>query len=87
MRAFKRRMKLNDINYNDALQFNQPHENGAFSKILSDLHIGDLVATIPKQSCLTMKTSGARHVFEDSGVDGYFGLSIALMYEKSLGNH
>lgn len=32
-----------------------------------------------------MKTSGARHVIEDAGLDGYLGLSVALMYEKSLG--
>lgn len=86
MRSFKRWMKLNGINYSDALQFIQPHQNDPVSvKTLSDLHVGDLVATIPKQSCLTMKTSGAKHVIEDAGLDGYLGLSVALMYEKSLG--
>ncbi|XP_074370402.1 ribosomal lysine N-methyltransferase 3 isoform X2 [Apium graveolens] len=86
MRAFKRWMKLNGINHSDALQFVQHHQNDAVSiNTLSDLHVGDLVATIPKQSCLTMKTSGARHVIEDAGLDGYLGLSVALMYEKSLG--
>ena len=86
MRAFKRWMKLHGINYIDALRFIQNDENDAVSvKTMSDLHQGDLVATIPKQSCLTMKTSGARHVIEEAGLDGYLGLSVALMYEKSLG--
>ncbi|XP_017248554.1 ribosomal lysine N-methyltransferase 3 isoform X2 [Daucus carota subsp. sativus] len=86
MRAFKRWMKLHGINYIDALRFIQNEENDAvWVKTVADLHQGDLVATIPKQSCLTMKTSGARHVIEEAGLDGYLGLSVALMYEKSLG--
>lgn len=79
-------MKLQGINYSDALQFVQQDENDSVSvKTLSHLHQGDLVATIPKQTCLTMKTSGARDVIQEAGLDGYLGLSVALMYEKSLG--
>ncbi|KAL6507535.1 hypothetical protein OROGR_023730 [Orobanche gracilis] len=88
MRGFRRWMKIQGIDCSDALELIDEGEggnDGVWVKALCDLREGDLVATIPKQSCLTMKTSGARQLIDDAGLDGYLGLSVALMYEKSLG--
>ncbi|XAR61438.1 [Ribulose-bisphosphate carboxylase]-lysine N-methyltransferase [Bertholletia excelsa] len=86
LRAFKRWMRSQGIECSDALDFSHHEEEGISVRTLCDLHEGDLVATIPKQSCLTIKTSGARHLIEVAGLEGYLGLSVALMYEKSLGS-
>lgn len=43
------------------------------------------MARIPKESCLTIKTSRARHVIEAASLDGHLGLAVAVMYERSLG--
>ncbi|KAM7511835.1 hypothetical protein LguiB_010710 [Lonicera macranthoides] len=90
MRAFKRWMKWKGIEWSDALdlidnQSNHQGEGGMFVRALCDLHEGDLVATIPKQSCLTIKTSGACDLIESAGLEGSLALSFAIMYEKSLG--
>ncbi|KAK3009888.1 hypothetical protein RJ639_012132 [Escallonia herrerae] len=85
MRAFKRWMKSQAIDCSDALALTTDQQQGASVRALCDLHEGDLVATIPKRSCLTVKTSGARRLIEAAGLEGSLGLSIAIMYERSLG--
>ncbi|KAL7255439.1 hypothetical protein ACSBR1_009565 [Camellia fascicularis] len=86
LRAFKRWMRSQNIDCSDALNLIDHAKEGISVRTLCDLHEGDLVATIPKHSCLTIKTSGARNLIETAGLEGYLGLSVALMYEKSLGH-
>lgn len=93
MRAFNRWMKYHGIEWSDALLFST--ENGAADdssksppvsvKALCDLKEGDVVARIPKQSCLTVKTSAASQLIEEAELGGNLGICVALMYEKSLG--
>ncbi|CAK9133198.1 unnamed protein product [Ilex paraguariensis] len=85
MRAFKRWMKSQSVECSDALDLIDDDLEGISVRTVCDLHEGDLVATIPKRSCLTIKTSGARRLIEDAGLEGYLGLSVSLMYERSLG--
>lgn len=86
LRAFKRWMISQGIEWsNDTLQFIDTPEEGISVNALWDLKEGDLIAKIPKTACLTIKTSGAQDLIESTGLDGYLGLSVALMYEKSLG--
>ncbi|MBA0726147.1 hypothetical protein Golax_001995 [Gossypium laxum] len=84
LRAFKRWMKSQGIQCSDTLDFIDCPQQGISVGALSDLHEGDVVAKIPKTACLTIKTSGAREMIESAGLDGHLGLSVALMYEKSL---
>ncbi|KAI8031062.1 Ribosomal lysine N-methyltransferase 3 [Camellia lanceoleosa] len=86
LRAFKRWMRSQNIDCSDALNLIDHAKEGISVRTLCDLHEGDLVATIPKHSCLTIKTSGARNLIETAGLEGYLGLSVALMYEKGLGH-
>ncbi|GFY86416.1 SET domain-containing protein [Actinidia rufa] len=79
-------MRSQGVDYSDALDLIDRPEEGIYVRAMCDLHEGDLVATIPKHSCLTIKTSGARRLIEAAGLEGYLGLSVALMYEKSLGH-
>ncbi|KAL0317234.1 UNVERIFIED_CONTAM: Ribosomal lysine N-methyltransferase 3 [Sesamum angustifolium] len=90
MRGFNRWMKHHGIECSDALLLSA--ENGDSSRSLSisvkalcDLKEGDIVATIPKQSCLTVRTSAASSLVEEAQLGGNLGLVVALMYEKSLG--
>ncbi|KAL2553335.1 SET domain-containing protein [Forsythia ovata] len=89
MRAFKRWMKCQGIECSVALNLTiateAPQSISVSVKALCDLQVGDVVARIPKQSCLTVKTSGAHELIEESQLGGYLGLSVAIMYEKSLG--
>ncbi|KAL4578510.1 hypothetical protein LXL04_014634 [Taraxacum kok-saghyz] len=88
MRAFKRWMKWQSVEYSDALDLIiQKEDEQVWVKALSDLHEGDVIATIPKHSCLTVKSSGAWQLIEDFCLEGYMALSVALMYEKSLGQN
>eukprot|EP01018_Ginkgo_biloba_P003083 Gb_10888 [translate_table: standard] len=66
LRAFKRWMKANNIEYSNALDLCIGHGSvsGVGVKALCDLKEGDLVATIPKKTCLTIKTSTAVHMIE-----------------------
>ncbi|XP_076916416.1 ribosomal lysine N-methyltransferase 3-like [Bidens hawaiensis] len=83
LRAFKRWMNHHSINHSDALDLIiQPHQ--LCIKTLYDLHDGDVIATIPKRSCLTVKSSGACHLIEDFKCEGYMALAVAVMYERSL---
>ncbi|GAV73039.1 hypothetical protein CFOL_v3_16526 [Cephalotus follicularis] len=87
LRAFKRWMKSHGVECSDSLELadDLPGGQGIAVKALCDLKEGDVVARIPKAACLTIKTSGAHQMIESAGFDGYLGLSVALMYEKSLG--
>ncbi|XWS29969.1 hypothetical protein CRYUN_Cryun24cG0076800 [Craigia yunnanensis] len=85
LRAFKRWMKSQGIECSDTLEFTDCPEQGISVRAFCDLKEGDVVAKIPKAACLTIKTSGAREMIESAGLDGPLGLSVALMYEKSLG--
>lgn len=78
-------MKSQGIEFSDAIEFTDCPEQGISVRALCDLKGGDVVAQIPKTACLTIKTSGAREMIEAGGLDGSLGLSVALMYEKSLG--
>ncbi|KAH6766917.1 hypothetical protein C2S52_017900 [Perilla frutescens var. hirtella] len=96
MRAFKRWMKYQGIEWSDALLFATESSVGAEDdssssppvsvKALCDLKEGDVVARIPKQSCLTVKTSAASELIEEAELGGNLGLAAAIMYEKSLGS-
>ncbi|XP_010558785.1 PREDICTED: ribosomal lysine N-methyltransferase 3 [Tarenaya hassleriana] len=85
LRAFKRWMRAHGVECSDALRLVDDPQDGVSVRTLCDLKEGDVVANIPKKACLTMKTSGAREIIEAAGLDGYLGLSVALMYERSLG--
>ncbi|KAF5727624.1 hypothetical protein HS088_TW22G01320 [Tripterygium wilfordii] len=85
LRAFKRWMKSQGIDFSDALNFTDDPLQGIAVRAVCDLKEGDVVATIPKTSCLTIKTSGAHELIESAGLGGLLGLAVALMYEKSLG--
>lgn len=82
-------MKSEDVECSDALHISLSVESGGAPSIsvkaLCDLMEGDVVATIPKRSCLTVRTSAASHIVEEAQLGGYLGLSVALMYERSLG--
>ncbi|RWR92659.1 ribosomal lysine N-methyltransferase 3 [Cinnamomum micranthum f. kanehirae] len=84
LRSFKRWMRSQRIDFSNALELIE-EDDGISVRALCDLKEGDLVATIPKSSCLTIKTSVANEMIEEAGLDGSLGLSVALMYEKSLG--
>lgn len=78
-------MKSQGINCSDALEITYSPNQGFSVYAKCDLEEGDVVATIPKDSCLTVKTSGAKDIIEEYGFEGPLGLSFAVMYETSLG--
>ncbi|KAL4183984.1 hypothetical protein AMTRI_Chr11g101080 [Amborella trichopoda] len=84
LRAFKRWMKSHGVEYSDALLFTDGVE-GIGVKTLCDLSVGDLIVTIPKSACLTIKTSMAQNFIEDAGIGDSLGLAVALMFELSIG--
>ncbi|KAG9456990.1 hypothetical protein H6P81_001498 [Aristolochia fimbriata] len=84
LRAFKRWMRNHQIDCSDVLAFKED-DQGISVQAVCDLKEGDLVATIPKQACLTIKTSVANELIEEAGLGGSLGLSLALMFERSLG--
>ncbi|KAJ0972127.1 hypothetical protein J5N97_020086 [Dioscorea zingiberensis] len=85
LRAFKRWMRSHCIASSDALNLVEIPSNGIAIKALCELREGDVVATIPKAACLTIRTSAACVAIEEAGIDGVLGLAFALMYERSLG--
>ncbi|XP_060185104.1 ribosomal lysine N-methyltransferase 3 isoform X1 [Lycium barbarum] len=86
LRAFKKWMKTQGIDCSNALDLVITTNSASVSVIaLCDLNEGDLVASIPKESCLTVKTSGAREMIEQAELEGILGLAVAVMYERSLG--
>ncbi|MQL71154.1 hypothetical protein Taro_003438 [Colocasia esculenta] len=85
IRAFKRWMTSQGFDFSDALEFADSDADGICVRALCGLREGDLVATIPKRACLTIRTSGAREVMDGAGLAGPLGLSFAIMYERALG--
>nr|XP_043629194.1 N-lysine methyltransferase setd6 [Erigeron canadensis]XP_043629195.1 N-lysine methyltransferase setd6 [Erigeron canadensis] len=90
MRAFKRWMKENSIQHTQSLNFTIQKEIDIQKEeyisvyTSSDLHEGDVIATIPKKTCLTVKTSGACQLIQDFCLEGYMALSVAVMFEISM---
>lgn len=76
-------MKSQHVECSDALDLVVTTNSSV--RALCDLNVGDLVATIPKESCLTVKTSGARQMIEESELEGILALAVVIMYERSLG--
>jgi len=85
LRAFKRWMQANGVDCSEALNLVDDENDGVSVRAFCDLKEGDVVANISKTACLTIKTSGAREMIESADLDGSLGLSVALMYERSLG--
>ncbi|XP_065873786.1 ribosomal lysine N-methyltransferase 3 [Euphorbia lathyris] len=86
LRAFKRWMNSHGVQWStDALEFIDTPEEGISVKALRDLKDGEVVSTIPKSACLTMKNTGACDIIQSAGLSGCLGLSVAIMYEMSLG--
>lgn len=96
VRAFKRWMKREGIECSDALDLrDEGVEIGISVRALALLKEGDVVARIPKLTCLTTRTTAARDIIaaaanagegeEESCLGGLAGLAVALMYERSLG--
>ncbi|CAN1787580.1 N-lysine methyltransferase setd6 [Linum perenne] len=87
LRAFVRWMKSQGFQWSDAMEFvgSSEDEGGVSVKAVRDLNEGEVVATIPKAACLTVKNSEACDLIESAGLGGCLGLSVALMYERSLG--
>ncbi|XP_047151960.1 ribosomal lysine N-methyltransferase 3 isoform X1 [Vigna umbellata] len=85
LRAFNRWMKSKGFQWSDALEFVDTPGEGIAVRALCQLEEGDVVAKMPKEACLTTKTSGAREIIEEAGLDGHLGLAFAIMYERSLG--
>lgn len=80
-------MRENGIEYTDGLAF----ELGG-SRSVADIGVravytmqaDELIATIPKQACLTVKTTRAAQLMEEEELGGGLGLVVAVMYERSL---
>ncbi|CAL1381147.1 unnamed protein product [Linum trigynum] len=88
LRAFVRWMKSQGFQWTDGLEFVDRSEGGGGGvsvKAVRDLREGEAVAAIPKAACLTVKNSGASELIESADLGGFLGLSVALMYEKGLG--
>ncbi|KAK2456069.1 ribulose-1,5 bisphosphate carboxylase/oxygenase large subunit N-methyltransferase, chloroplastic [Trifolium repens] len=85
LRAFKRWMKSNGFEWSDALEFVDTPEEGLAVRALCQMNEGEVVAKMPKEACLTIKTSGACDIIENACLGGYLGLAVAIMYERSLG--
>ncbi|PIA47191.1 hypothetical protein AQUCO_01400106v1 [Aquilegia coerulea] len=87
LRAFKRWMNSQKLEWSSTTLelVDNGIEEGILVKAICDLNEGDVIAKIPKNACLTIKTSAAREMIEDAGLAGSLGLSVAVMYEKSLG--
>lgn len=86
LRAFKRWMASQGIQCSEALQLTCTPDHGFSVRALCPLSHGDLVATIPKLSCLTIRTSAASQLIQSASLGGALGLGVALMYERSLGD-
>ena len=71
------------ILYSDALDLVQFSSANTGVRARSDLVTGDLVATIPKASCLTSLTCEVADILEERVLGPKMGLAVALMYEIS----
>ena len=59
--------------------------HGMVVKARHDLKEGDVIGSIPKGACLTVKTSGAAAAIEEAQLGGGLALAVALMYERGRG--
>jgi len=50
-----------------------------------DISAGEILCTIPKETCLTVKTSSISEILQGEGLDGQLGLIVAVLHEWSLG--
>eukprot|EP01018_Ginkgo_biloba_P033672 Gb_37465 [translate_table: standard] len=83
LRAFKRWMKANGIEYNNALDLCIGHGNisGIGVKALYNLKEGDLIATIPKKASMSYYQNISRWSYDRrSQCGGALGLFVALMW-------
>lgn len=78
-------MKANGVDCSDALDLVEDQNDAVSVRASRDLKEGDVVANISKTACLTVKTSGAREMIESAELDGPLALSVAIMYERGLG--
>lgn len=79
-------MRDNNVEYSAGLSFHigdSVADIGVKARV--DLHEGEMIATIPKQACLTIITSEAETMIVEAELGGGLGLVVALMYERSLG--
>ncbi|KAI8814587.1 hypothetical protein BJ742DRAFT_766400 [Cladochytrium replicatum] len=68
---------------------NDPAYDGFGMKVtaIRDIQVDEELCTISKEAILSPKNCGIADIFEETGVSGTLGLTIALMYEMSLGVH
>ncbi len=79
-------MRDNNVQYSDALSFHIGDTAADIGvKALYDLYEGEMIATIPKQACLTIISSEAESMLSEAELGGGLGLAVALMYERSIG--
>ncbi|KAL5539188.1 hypothetical protein UlMin_044345 [Ulmus minor] len=86
LRSFKRWMRSQGIDCSDALLLCSSPGEGYSVRAVFPLAQSDVVATIPKAACLTILTSSACRLIQSAALDGWLGLAVALMYERSLGD-
>ncbi|KAL5566330.1 hypothetical protein UlMin_029494 [Ulmus minor] len=86
LRSFKRWMRSQGIDCSDALLLCSSPGEGYSVRAVFPLAQSDVVATIPKTACLTILTSSACRLIQSAALDGWLGLAVALMYERSLGD-
>lgn len=79
----------NGIEYSNSLQLciDEGSVSGIGVRAVVDLKEGDIIATIPKKACLTIRTSAAGHMIEEAELGGALGLAVAFMYERSKGTN
>ncbi|MCO5560671.1 hypothetical protein L7F22_014288 [Adiantum nelumboides] len=88
LRRFLRWMESQDIQISDGLEIVEGASNGIACnefgvRAAYDFQEGDTIAFIPKDACLTLRTTGAAHALDNAQLGGGLGLVIALMYECS----
>lgn len=83
LRGFIRWMEARDIQMSDGLLVVQGESNGIGVRAAYDFQEGDAIASIPKDACLTIRTTGSADALEEAQLSGGLGLVAALMYERS----
>ncbi|KAK1300635.1 hypothetical protein QJS10_CPB13g00894 [Acorus calamus] len=79
-------MKAQSIGVSDSLDLVDAGGDDGVSVVAArDVAEGEVVASIPKRACLTVRTCAASEVIEAAGIAGQLGLSAALMHERGLG--
>ncbi|KAI8808610.1 hypothetical protein BJ742DRAFT_274820 [Cladochytrium replicatum] len=82
--------KEHDVKYDPNtihIQMNDPTYDGFGMKVtaIREIQEDEELCTISKGAILSPKNCGIADILEDTGVSGTLGLTIALMYEMSLG--